>query len=66
MGGCPVVEVVADRASLARHKRYVRTRCHTLTATMSRMRPATSLVLVVLLALIMGAFVINIFMRGLV
>lgn len=30
------------------------------------MRPATSLVLMVLLALIMGAFVINIYLRGIV
>lgn len=30
------------------------------------MRPATSLILMVLLALIMGAFVINIYLRGIV
>jgi hypothetical protein len=66
MSGHPFVKVLTDRASLTCHEPDMRTSSHALNATMRAMRPATSIVLIVLLALIMGAFVINIFMRGLV
>jgi hypothetical protein len=62
----PFVESLTDGASLTCHEHDMGTCSHALSATMRAMRPATSIVLIVLLALIMGAFVINIFMRGLV
>jgi hypothetical protein len=61
-----LMEVLTDRAAIPCHERDVGTASHVPTARVRPMRPATSIVLVVLLALIMGAFVINIFMRGLV